>query len=56
MKKDNKTAFQKARESRMRNKSRASRSSRASNNSNAEVYPKVISPTMRKIRDDTPEV
>ena len=52
MKKDNKTAFQKARESRMRNRSRASR---ASNNSNVEDYPKVTSPVMRNTRDKTPE-
>jgi hypothetical protein len=55
MKKDNKTAFQKARESRMRNRSRASRGSRASNNSNVEDYPKVTSPVMRDTRDKTPE-
>ena len=55
MKKDNKTAFQKARESRIRNQSRGSRGSRASNNSNAEDYPKVISPVMRDTREKTPE-
>ena len=55
MKKENKTPFQKARESRVRNRSRASRGSRASNGNNEEDYPKVISPVMRDTRDKTPE-